>query len=69
VTPQPASVPGQWLGEHVPVAREQIPNKATVVLQQCKRVSTSSMSKCYKQGTKSVENSVAFSTGCCEERT
>jgi hypothetical protein len=50
------AVSGQRLGKHVPVARQQILNNATVRLQQWVLFSTWSVPRCYKQGTRSVES-------------
>jgi hypothetical protein len=45
------TVSGQQLGKHIPVARRQIINNATVGLQQWKQgVSMWCMQSCYKQG-------------------
>jgi hypothetical protein len=55
------------LGKHVPVARQQILSNVTVGLQQWKRgVSTWSVPRCYKQGTRSIQSQ--FCKGGCEER-
>jgi hypothetical protein len=55
-------VPGQRLSKHVPIARQQILNNTTAVLQQWKGgVSGWSALRCYKQGTKPVD--MQFCTG------
>jgi hypothetical protein len=57
-------------GKHVPVARQQILNNATVGHSDRRAVfSMWSEQRCYKQGTKLVEKSIEFCTGGFEERT
>jgi hypothetical protein len=47
------TVSGQWLGKHVPVARQQTINNETVGCNNTRAVfSVWSMMRCYKKGTK-----------------
>jgi hypothetical protein len=52
------AISGQRLGKYFLVARQQIVNNVTVGLQWKRGVSTWSVPRCYKQGTKSVDISV-----------
>jgi hypothetical protein len=54
-----SAVPEQRLSKHVPIARKQILNNATVDYNNGRAVfSMWSMPRCYKQGTRSVDSSV-----------
>jgi hypothetical protein len=69
VTLKTATVSGQRLGRHVPVARHQILNNTTAGLQQWKRdVSTWSVLRYYKQGTKSILYRVSSNCDCAQKR-
>jgi hypothetical protein len=62
------SVSGQRHSKHVPIAMQQILNKATVGRNNRRAVfSMWSVLRCYRQGTKSADSKICM--GVCEEMT